>query len=220
MRGWMWRHVARTDCKQDYHRIINAGASIRSVSPKLGRATFTISHSSGYHWQCERLDCCKKNNRYSAQMAGSTCYIIHIRDITGNYQRPCHTVEIWIEICIELLILTVLPSAPKLSRPTTTSNSMPICKNLTPSLRSFGEIFYDMLSVHTVNDILVDTTHNNRIVSGSGNGRFPDNHFLGQTFPGQDVSRTTACPNSSIISRTRRFPDNHFPGQTFPGQFV
>ena len=46
-----------------------------------------------------------------------------------------------------------------------------------------------------------------------GNGRFPDNQFNGQTFPGQDVSRkdvsrTTACPNSSTISRTRRFPDN------------
>jgi len=35
------------------------------------------------------------------------------------------------------------------------------------------------------------------------------------TFPGQDVSRMYACPDSSIIS-----PDNHFPGQTFPGQFV
>jgi len=56
-----------------------------------------------------------------------------------------------------------------------------------------------------------------------GNGRFPDNHLSGQTFPGQDVSRkdvsrTTACPNSSIISRTRRFPDIHFPGETFAGQ--
>jgi len=29
-------------------------------------------------------------------------------------------------------------------------------------------------------------------------------HFLGQTFPGQDV----------------RFPDNHFPGQTFPWQVI
>ena len=48
-----------------------------------------------------------------------------------------------------------------------------------------------------------------------GNGRFPDNHF-----PGQDVSRTSACPDLSIISRTRCFPDNHFPRQTFPGQFV
>ena len=65
--------------------------------------------------------------------------------------------------------------------------------------------------------------------------RFPDKTFPGQDdsrtrrfldnyyFPGQDVSRkdvsrTTACPESSIISRTRRFPDNHFPGQTFPGQ--
>ena len=38
--------------------------------------------------------------------------------------------------------------------------------------------------------------------------RFPDNHFPGQTFPGQDVSRT------------RRFPDNHFPGQTFLGQVI
>ena len=38
--------------------------------------------------------------------------------------------------------------------------------------------------------------------------RFPDSHFPGQTFPGQDVSRT------------RRFPDKHFPGQTFPGQVI
>jgi len=49
-----------------------------------------------------------------------------------------------------------------------------------------------------------------------------DNHF-----PWQDVShrrfalsRTSACPDSLIISRTRRFPDNHFPGQTFPGHFI
>jgi len=43
--------------------------------------------------------------------------------------------------------------------------------------------------------------------------RFQDNHFPGQTFSGQDVSRT------------RLFPDNHFPGQrfpreTFPGQVI
>jgi len=57
-------------------------------------------------------------------------------------------------------------------------------------------------------------------VRTTGNGRFPDNHFPGQDVSRKDVSRTTACPNSSIISRTRRFPDNHFPGQTFPGQFV
>jgi len=38
--------------------------------------------------------------------------------------------------------------------------------------------------------------------------RFPDNHFPGQTFPGQD------------ISQTRPFLDNHFPGQTFPGQVI
>ena len=38
--------------------------------------------------------------------------------------------------------------------------------------------------------------------------RFPDNHFPGQTFPGQD------------LSRTRPFPDSHFPGQTFPGQVI
>jgi len=49
---------------------------------------------------------------------------------------------------------------------------------------------------------------------------FPDNHFLGQDISPKDVSRTTACPDSSLISRTRRFPDNHFPGQTFPGQFI
>jgi len=47
----------------------------------------------------------------------------------------------------------------------------------------------------------------------AGNGRFPANHFPGQTFPGQDdsrkdVSRTSAFPDSSIISSTRRFPDN------------
>jgi len=49
---------------------------------------------------------------------------------------------------------------------------------------------------------------------------FPDNHFLGQDVFWKDVSRTSACPDSSIISHTRRFPDNHFPGKTFPGQFV
>jgi len=39
-----------------------------------------------------------------------------------------------------------------------------------------------------------------------------------QRMTDEDVSRTTACPDSSIISRTRRFPDNHFPGQAFSGQ--
>jgi len=51
-----------------------------------------------------------------------------------------------------------------------------------------------------------------------GNGRFPDNHFPGQDVSRKEVSRTTACPDSSIISRTRRFSDNHFPGQTLPNR--
>ena len=55
---------------------------------------------------------------------------------------------------------------------------------------------------------------------GQGNGRFPDNHFFGHDVSRKDVSRTSACPDSSIISRIRRFPANDFPGQTFPGQFV
>jgi len=38
--------------------------------------------------------------------------------------------------------------------------------------------------------------------------RFPDNHFPGQTFPGQDLSRTIT------------FPDMTFPGKTFPGQVI
>jgi len=38
--------------------------------------------------------------------------------------------------------------------------------------------------------------------------RFPVNHFPGQTFPGQN------------LSRTRPFPDNYFSGQTFPGQVI
>ena len=68
--------------------------------------------------------------------------------------------------------------------------------------------------------------------------RFLDNHFPGQTFPGQDVSWTSRFPVKTFpgqdvsrtrpfldnhfpgqdVSRTRRFPDNHFPGQTFHGQ--
>ena len=72
----------------------------------------------------------------------------------------------------------------------------------------------------------------------TGNGRFPDNHFPRQTFPGQDVSQTGHFPDKTFpgqdVSRTfacltrrlfrvgyiRRFPDNHFPGQTFPGQVI
>ena len=59
--------------------------------------------------------------------------------------------------------------------------------------------------------------------------RFPDNHFPGQTFPGQDVSRTSRFPDKTFPGKTfpgqdvspiRRFPDNHFPGQTFPGQVI
>jgi len=46
--------------------------------------------------------------------------------------------------------------------------------------------------------------------------RFPDNHFPGQTFSGQDVSRTSRFPDNTFpgqdlsqkdVSRTRRFPD-------------
>ena len=33
------------------------------------------------------------------------------------------------------------------------------------SMRSLGEIFYQALNVHTVNDILMDVTNNNRIKS-------------------------------------------------------
>jgi len=53
---------------------------------------------------------------------------------------------------------------------------------------------------------------------------FPDNHFPGQTFPGQDISQTSRFPDKTFpgqdVSRTRPFPDNHFPGQTFPGQVI
>jgi len=49
---------------------------------------------------------------------------------------------------------------------------------------------------------------------------FPDNHFRGQDVSRKDVSRTSACPDSAIISRTRRFPNNRFRGQTFHGQFI
>jgi len=69
-------------------------------------------------------------------------------------------------------------------------------------------------------NVFSGTLNPTQSVNQSGNGRFPDNHFPGQTIPGQDVSRTTACPNSSIVFRTRSFPDNHFHGQPFPGQFV